>query len=132
MASAIGPVLDVIKAILTGGGLTGAVVVPLRSDLPFFDLQAVLDGTTYTLQFRWNVRCSAWFMDVLDETADNVLVGGLQLVVDFPLGVYQTGRNPPGVFMLIDASGLGLDPGINDLGQRVRLLYFTAAALGLV
>ena len=107
------------------------VTIPLRSDLTFFDVTAVLDGATYTLQFRWNVRLGAWFMQVRDDQDENVLVGDVRMVADYPLAGYQIGRQPAGVFVAVDTSGQGIDPGLTDLGNRVQLQYLTAAALGL-
>jgi hypothetical protein len=111
--------------------------VPLRVDiplsegapLPFFDMQAPLDGVTYTLQFRWNVRASSWYMDVLDEQSETVFLAGLRLCSDWPLAAYITGRSPPGGFVVVDSTGQGADPDVASLGVRHRLLYFTAAEL---
>ncbi len=115
------------------------LTVPVRSDLPFFDLQATLDGVTYTLAFRWNVRLGAWFLTVLDSDSSNVLVGDTALRVNFPLSAYMSTRQPPGQFVVIDSSGQGLDPiaisldrsFATDLGKRCKLVYFTAAELGI-
>lgn len=129
-----GPALDALQAMYRSGSAAGAVVIPLpgnTGDLPFFDLQAVLDGVTYTLQFRWNVRLGAWFVTVLDGEGATVIVGDTALRVAFPLNAYFTGRQPPGAFVLMDTAGAGVDPGLVDLGQRFKLVYFTAAALGL-
>jgi len=104
--------------------------IPLRNDLPRFSLQAVLEGTTYTLSFYWNTRLGAWFLDVLDDGGDNVLNAGLRLVADFPLHPYRTGRVPGGLFVAVDTSGKHEDPGLTDLGQRTQLVYFSAAEVG--
>lgn len=108
-----------------------SLTIPIVPGDAFFDLQAVLDGVTYTLQFRWNVRLEAWFMDILDEQGVTMLLAGLRLVANWPLGAYNTGRQPPGAFVAFDTSGEGLDPGLDDLGDRVQLKYFTAEDLGL-
>lgn len=99
--------------------------------LPFFDMQAPLDGVTYTIQIRWNVRWNAWFMNILDDNALNVLIAGLRLVSDWPIAAYRTGRQPPGAFMLVDTAGVGADATIDSLGVRHQLRYWTAAELGL-
>jgi hypothetical protein len=109
------------------------VDIPLSqgAPLPYFDMQTLLDGVTYTLQFRWNVRCSAWFLDVLDEAGQTVVMAGLKLVADWPLAAYRTGARLPGALVFVDTSGNGQDPGLTDLGIRVLMLYFSAAELGL-
>ena len=103
--------------------------IPLRDDLPFFDLHVSLDDATYTLQLRWNVREGAWFMDVLDQQGEALLLAGLRLVASFPLTAYVTDRKPPGDLVVIDTTGAGADPGRADLGTRHALVYFTAAEL---
>ena len=108
-----------------------SAVIQLRNDLTYFDIQAPLDGATYTLEMRWNTRALAWFMRLLNEQADTIIVGDTKVVADWPIALYITGRLPPGLLVFWDTSGAGLDPGLNDLGQRVQLLYYTAAELGL-
>lgn len=121
-----------------------SVVLPLRSDLPFFDVKADLDNVTYTLEFRWNVRAAGWFLNVLDEQGQAILAAGLRVVVNFPLlahipsNKYRRqlefqfwGRSPPGALVFVDTGGKGEDPGLTDLGVRVALLYFSVAELGL-
>lgn len=103
--------------------------IPLRSDLAAFDLQVVLDGLTVTLDFRWNTRALAWWMTVLNDEADTVLVGNTRVTVDFPQNAYLTGREPPGLFIFVDTSGQGRDPGLTDLGNRVQLTYTSAEEL---
>lgn len=99
--------------------------------LPFFDMQAQLESVTYTLQFRWNVRASAWYLDVYDESATTVLLAGLKLVADWPLAAYTTQRQPPGALVVIDSSGNGTDPTLTSFGIQHGLFYFSAAELGL-
>lgn len=105
------------------------LLISLPSGIPHFDVQAELDGVTYTLELDWNVRLGAWFLRVLDEFASAVLVGDQRLGANFPLALYQTGRSPPGLLSVVDASGQGLDPGFDDLGRRVQLTYKPLAEL---
>jgi hypothetical protein len=108
-----------------------SLIIPTRSDVFFYDLQVNLEDVTYTLQFRWNVRLGAWFMSIFDEQGTTPILVGLRLVADWPLGAYNTGRNPPGVFVAHDTSSQGIDPGVDDLGSRVQLVYFSSTELGL-
>lgn len=113
-----------------------SLTVPLANDLPDatilpnFSIQANLDNVTYTLEFLWNDRFSAWFMNVLDEQGDNMLLAGIRLVANYPLSLYQSIRQPRGVFMVLDTTGAGIDPGLSDLGGRCQLVYFDAAESG--
>lgn len=103
--------------------------IPLRVGVPFYDLQVPLDGTTYTLQVRWNTRYSAWYMDVLDEQGSTMLVGGLALLLGAAISAKVTGRPYPGFFVMLDTSGTNVDAGFSDLGDRVLLEYLEAADL---
>lgn len=112
-----------------------AVVVPILrgvDDAGYFDLQATLDGVTYTLEFRWNVRLGAWFMNVLDAEGVEPRLIGVRLVADYPLAQNIVDRDPPGYFLAVDtgaAAGFGVDPGFDDLGSRVQLVYVPEAEI---
>lgn len=100
-----------------------AVVIPIVADVPDFDLQVELDGTTYTLEFQWNERDEGWYLTT--KTAeDDIIVAGRRVVLDMPLlSRFADDRLPDGVLVAIDTSGTGAEPGYEDLGRRVLLLY---------
>lgn len=102
-------------------------------DTAFFDLQATLDDVTYTLEFRWNDRLQAWFMNVYDAEGATPYQLGIRLVADWLLGQYISSRQPTGVFLALDTGapdGEGQDPGFDDLGNRVQLYYVPRSELG--
>lgn len=107
-----------------------AIEIPLETGVPYFDVQADLDGATYVLTLRWNTRSLGWILDVADSS-ETTIVSGVRVVVDFPILAYQGTRRPPGALLFSDTSGEGVDPGADDLGDRVRLYYLTAAEIGL-
>lgn len=103
-----------------------------NDDTGFFDLQVVLDGVTYTLEFRWNVRLGAWFLAVLDAEGVVPFLVGLRLVADWPLALGVVDRQPPGRLMIVDTGaplGQGQDPGFDDLGNRAQMVYFSKSEL---
>lgn len=112
-----------------------AAIIPIARDVDdaaHFDLQAVLDEVTYTLEFRWNVRLGAWFMNVLDVEGEIAHLIGVRVVVDYPLAQHLVDRQPPGYFIALDtgaAEGEGQDPGFDDLGSRVQLWYVPEAEI---
>jgi hypothetical protein len=108
-----------------------SIIIPLRSDLPYFDLEVELDGVTYGLELRWNTRAEGWFLTIFNPETEEVIRAGIRVVCDFPLRSYEADRLPPGALVAVDTSGEATDPGYGDLGDRVQLLYFTAAELGL-
>ena len=111
-----------------------SIIVPIPTTSPtdpIFDVQAPLDGVTYTLHFEWNDRVGAWFHMVLDADAQVVLLGSQKVVSDYPLGLNSSNRPFPGYLIARDTSGQGADPGFDDLGARVIIDYFTAADVDL-
>lgn len=105
------------------------ISIPVFSDSTYYDLQVVLDGVTYTLEFRWNDRASGWFLNILNADADEIIQAGIRVVVDFPLNLYRADRTPPGLLYARDTSGTRTDPGLKDLGDRVQFFYFEKADL---
>lgn len=112
------------------------ILIPIdrtADDDSHFDLQVVLEETTYTLEFLWNERMQSWFMNIWD--ADEVInyAAGIRLVADYLLRQYTVDRTPPGDLALIDTAtddDLGIDPGFDDLGIRHQLYYYTAEEIG--
>lgn len=90
--------------------------------------QVLLDGREFVVELRWNERAGAWFMAVSD--AEGLILAGRRVVVDFPLlSRFASPRLPDGELFAIDTSGAGLDPGRDDLGSRVDLVYVEASEL---
>lgn len=103
-----------------------ALEIPLDPELPAYEFTIDLDGRVYRLGFAWNARAGAWSMDLGTE-AGEPLVMGLKVVANWPLlDRYADPRLPPGVLMSVDTSGDGIDPGRDDLGDRVRIVYLEA------
>jgi hypothetical protein len=104
--------------------------LPVKSDLPSYQFQVDLDGATYGFGFTWNESAEAWFMS-LSDVDGNPLVTGVRVVVEFPLAARSTMDSlPPGVLLAVDTSGQHLDPGLGDLGSRVRVQYLAVGEDG--
>lgn len=111
------------------------LLIPLRNDLPYFDLQVTLESVTYLLEFRWNTRERSWYMSMSTDDGTYIITS-LKFVIDHPLGCRsQNPLKPPGIFLAEDTSGARIDAGYNedtqksDLGDRVILLYFESTEL---
>ncbi len=97
--------------------------LPVRSDLKAYSFKVDLDGTVYTLSFRYNQRMNRWLMDIATEAEDD-LINGIVLLTDVILNKqYVVDGMPPGTFICEDRTGEGKTAGLNDLGNDVRLLY---------
>lgn len=99
------------------------------SDRPTVRQRVRLDGRDYLLDLAWNGRESRWYVDVYDADGE-LVVGSRKIVADGRIGQRVTDtRRPPGVLGAVDVSGNGIDPGIDDLGERVLLIYFDEAGV---
>jgi len=105
------------------------VELPCRTDVPAYDFEIDLDDRSFLLVFHWNDRAAAWFFSITSADGD-LLVAGRRVVVDFPLlSRFRDNRLPSGEIVAVDTSGEQRNPGIADLGARVKLLYFAAEDL---
>lgn len=99
------------------------LVLPVRSDVPFYDFEIDLEGRTYRFEIRWNGRAEAWFLTIRNSAGD-ILVAGRKIVLGAGLaGRSRTEGLPPGVLVAVDTTDSDVDPGRYDLGRRVLLVY---------
>lgn len=105
------------------------IIITIDNITPRFTQTAQLDGLNFTFAFEWNDRSSQWTFSISDQDL-NPLVHGVPVSVGIPLlNRHRDERLPLGFLEAIDTSDLGLDPGFNDLGQRVQLAYTPAAEI---
>ena len=106
--------------------------IPLRNDLTHYAFFTTLDGVTYELEFRYNLRSDCWYFDLRLEDGTEVL-NGIKLVVNYPLLLGKQNENTPaGVLIATDTTGQKQDPGVADLGGRVTLAYYDAESAELL
>lgn len=104
-------------------------VLPNVVNVPHYSFQTDLDNVTFRFEFRWNDRASAWFMSISDVNGVELL-SSRRIVVGFPLLTrFRDPRLPAGDLNAIDTTGNDEEAGINDLGGRVKLLYFPVGDL---
>lgn len=111
-------------------------LIPLRgsSTRPTVRERVTLDGTDYLLELQWNARDAGWYLHLFTGAGDPVALG-LKLVANARLGHRSRDpRMPPGMLAVVDVSGEGVDPGIDDLATdlstgRVGLLYLDESDL---
>lgn len=105
------------------------IVIPTRTDLTHYEFSQVLDGVSYVLEFRWNIREESWYLDIRLDDGTRV-ASGVKIVTDWALlrGVRSASR-PLGEFVAFDTSGNRQDPKIDNLGSVVKLFYFDASGL---
>ena len=109
------------------------VQIPLPVGKARFDLRVDLDGSTYVMEFDWNSRSDSWSFNILDASGTPLLSGQALRLGSLRLG--SRGRSsglPSGDLLLVDLAGDKTDPGIDGLGDRYALLYYTETELSEV
>lgn len=111
----------------------GAYEVPFQPSIGNYRFGCAIAGAQYIFDVRWNARdnggAGAWYFDVseIDETS---IIRGVKVV----LGTYL-GRSSKhhlfsdGVFVAADLSGQQKEPGFDDLGVRVSIVYIPVLEL---
>ena len=103
------------------------VKIPTSNVTPYYSENIILEGQTFTLELKWNIRESSWYMSVFTDENEE-LANGVKVVANWPLlRRLVDSKTPLGQIVAYDTSNLGLDPDFDELGTRVILLYYTAA-----
>ena len=103
--------------------------LPIRNDIPAYTQVTELDGTAYTLVFRFNSRSNRWFMDILDES-EAPLLEGVKLLARTDLNSrFKSEQLPKGVFIALDQSGRNEEPDRLNFSNDVLLYYAEEAEL---
>lgn len=103
--------------------------LPVTADSPRYQFTTSLENTTFTFVFKWNERDGAWYMSLLDGDGVPILTGR-RIVINFPLlARVVDARRPAGELIAIDTTNSKTEPGRDDFGKRVLLLYYEAADL---
>lgn len=99
------------------------VEIPIDAGLYAWSQEVQLDGSLYSLAFRWSVRAQAWYWSLFDANG-NAIVTGRRFVVDWPLlRTVSLTNSPPGQFYAFNTTTPGQDPGLKDMGDAVKLFY---------
>jgi hypothetical protein len=110
------------------------IELPLDPTEENYSISCSLDGQNYTFRFYWNARASSWFFDLERESDGLQLLSQTRVsvgaaLIDQFVGFQGTTENewPPGQLYVFDTSGADLDPGVKDLGARVKIFYLDAS-----
>lgn len=107
-----------------------AVIIPTQFEGEArYTFECDLDEVTYRWSFEWNDRDAGWYMSLADVDG-NALVSGRRVVLGYPLlSLYPDPRLPKGILLALDTSGTDTEPGLLDLGDRVKLVYYAEGEL---
>lgn len=112
--------------------------IPTSIELVNYVQTTSLDGRDYILRFLFNRRDQRWRISVLDQDESPIRFG-VKVVADSPLLRRETDdRRPKGILLAKDLGAtdvdrsageklVAIDPGVDELGARVLLIYFTEA-----
>jgi hypothetical protein len=103
--------------------------VAFEPTTPHYRFGTVIDGVQYIIDARWNGRDGAWYFDLLlsDET---IILSGIKIVLGALLGSRSANASAPaGYFFAGDSSGDNRDAGLDDLGHRVFVYFYTDAEM---
>lgn len=91
----------------------------------YFEQPWTLDGTTYVLTMRYNLRAQCWYMDVADATGSAIVCGIPLLATRDLLKQYSAYNVPKGLMFVFDPSGQNATPGMDDFSVNHRLMYLS-------
>jgi hypothetical protein len=103
------------------------LTIPVARAAPNQSQITTLDGRAFRLTFKWNARIGRWFLDMETSGGTSILAGkAVVLGADLLRQVRWNPEAPPGALIAVDFQAGGQEAGLETLGERVRLLYFTA------
>lgn len=104
------------------------LTIALFPGVPRYRVRDVLDGVEYLLVLRWSQRETKWYLDLSNANGD-LLVAAIKVVVNWPLLADVRGSGlalPAGELVAMDTRSTPADPGLDELGDSIPLLYFSA------
>lgn len=103
-------------------------ILPTRSDLPAYEFTIELEQRVYLFEFNWNDRMGRWLMYISKEDRTRLL-DAIPVVINWPLNYrYVNPELPPGTLFAFDPTGSLVEPGRDDLGERVQIAYDESVA----
>ena len=100
------------------------IEIELPNNEPIFDFKTTLDNIEYQFTFKWNVRGSFWVVDLAESDGTPIILGE-RLNTNLPL-FSQYGYNdklPNGTLWVTDIDTNNIEPALDSLGTRIKLVY---------
>lgn len=110
------------------------IILPtFQTSSPRYKYHISLDGIIYYLNFNWNTRESAWYMDIANSS-ETLILAGIKLVPDYRLlKQYKAIEGlPAGDFLLVDSKQDDQNSQVtfDNFGDRYVLMYVEESDLG--
>ena len=100
-------------------------MILILTDNPYAIRNYPLDGTVYNILTRWNGRESAWYLDILTQGGEALVMGIKVLPYIDLLRPYSDPRLPSGSLIALDLDASGNRPTRGGLGTETELYYNT-------
>ncbi len=100
-------------------------IIPTTPNVPAYNMLCVLGDKTFSLSFTWNTRDRGWYIDVADDEGTPIAMGLRIVVGTLMMRRCVKANRPNGFFFAVDTNGTNVDPAIDDLGTRVKLLFLS-------
>lgn len=98
------------------------VELPFSSD-PAQDFTIQLGDTKFRIEAKYNDRSGIWTLDIYDAQTQALIIASMPIVIGQDLlEPYNFGI---GSILCVDTTGQGLDAGPDDLGDRVKVYWFS-------
>lgn len=102
------------------------ILIPFQPSVPSYRMSVAIEATNFVLDVYYNERDSAWYFDLLDSE-ESPIISGVKVVLGTPLLRTVDERAPGGVWIAHDTTNSGVEAGLDDLGGRVVVEYYTEA-----
>jgi len=101
--------------------------IPVRNDIPNYDIKVTLDAVVFTMDFTFNERSSRWVLTMKTNEGDIIVEGIPMLTGVALLNQFKDSRLPPGTLFIVNFGGSDGPPVRDDFGENVKLLYDEAS-----
>jgi hypothetical protein len=97
--------------------------LPVRPEEYSYLFTLDLDGTTYTMRFKYNERMGRWMMEIGDVSNVDAINGIPMQINANLLRQIVVADKPQGTFFLLDESGQELETTLENFGISHKLTY---------
>lgn len=99
------------------------VELPFSSD-PAQSMVTLLGDVKYRLEVKYNDRSGVWALSIYDATTGDEILSSLPLVLGQDL--LEPYNFDMGRILVVDHSGQSVDAGPEDLGDRIKVYWFSS------
>lgn len=98
--------------------------IPFAPSIPLQRFATTLGEVQFVFDANWNARDEAWYFDLRTEDGE-MIRAGVKIVLGTFLGRTADSRAPDGFLIASDLAGTGQDAGLDDLGTRVAVYFYS-------